>query len=428
MDEPRQTTVEHQISSESKRHGLPPVAFVVPRDISSETAILSQRHENGTDRPKADRLEPECGPAAVAVDHRALFEAWLAEGSVETLNGPRRRDAAGVVGGPQPAQEAEADATRLVPKETSVTEPQTTISSTFMHSGWADDRKRVAAALGRTGQPAARVTAFCQCGSHSWLERNNADADRYRVRQNRCHDRLCRPCAKLRSLRIRDALMALVGTTPVKFITLTLTGLPKENLTAKVSRLYKGFRALRRHPIWENVYGGAAFLEVKWNTKSGRWHPHLHLICRARYIDKGLLSAAWMSITGDSFIVDISQARTQNGVAAYVTDYASKTIDMSFIRSPERLDEAVVAMKGRRLCTCFGDWYGTPLSNIEDTELANDEIDAAGWHSMIHLDDAIRQAMNGDAWAAAALTSAGWGDRLLRFMQERQALNEKRPR
>jgi hypothetical protein len=55
-------------------------------------------------------------------------------------------------------------------------------------------------------------------------------------------------------------------------------------------------------------------------------------------------------------------------VLQYVTKYASKPLDMSFVAVPKLLAEAIKALKGRRLCACFGTWYGTPLNEEEPDE------------------------------------------------------------
>lgn len=225
----------------------------------------------------------------------------------------------------------------------------TNSASRFRHSGWWAIRKRVWSSLIRTGQTASRVSAFCGCGAGSWIVQAKDDRNRYELRSNNCHDRLCTPCATARSFVLKTHLMRSIQGKQVKFITLTLCG-KGEPLLSLVDRLYKSFRYLRDHPLWQdNVTGGAAFLEVKWSEKAKRWHPHLHIICEAKYIRNSELSEVWRGITKDSFIVDIRKVRDENETAIYVTKYASKPLNMSFALSPALLDEAVVALKGRRL-------------------------------------------------------------------------------
>jgi hypothetical protein len=290
----------------------------------------------------------------------------------------------------------------FLPTETPLDE--LSLGGRFRHSGWASYRKKVWESLVRTGQTKTRLVAFATCGKDAWLMRSNEAEkcvdgnwrNRYKIQCTCCHDRLCTPCANSRSRVIQQHLLAQIGEKPVSFITLTLAG-HDAGLREKVDRLYKHFRALRVHPTWaDKVRGGAAFLEVKYSDKAARWHPHLHIICDADFIDQQDLCDAWRSITKDSFIVDIRRVRDAKVTGGYVTKYASKPLNTSFANDADLLDEAVMALKGRRLCLCFGSWYGTPLTYAEDETLADDLIDAAGYQRWCPLDSLLASALNGD--------------------------------
>jgi hypothetical protein len=307
-------------------------------------------------------------------------------------------------------------------------EPSTAISEQFLwaldsvrfrHSGWAPVRNRIFAALKRTGQTPARIEAFASCGAGTWLQRSKEGIEpvQYRICGSCCHDRLCTPCANARSQRLKVALMSAMAGKRISFITLTLAG-KDEGLTEKVDRLYRHFKALRNHPLWEErIQGGAAFLEIKWSDKAQRWHPHLHCICDAGFIDQGELSNVWRGITRDSYIVDIRRVRDEATAASYVTKYASKPLNTSFSNSPELLDEAVIALKGRRLCIAFGDWYGTPLDFDTDELLNEDELPSDAWSNYMPLHDVIFRANRGDAYCRDLLIMAGgevkWRNSLL---------------
>jgi hypothetical protein len=243
------------------------------------------------------------------------------------------------------------------------------------------------------------------CGRGGWFERAKEDHRRIRMRIPYCHDRMCMVCGNHRSHRIRDALMEQIGNQPVSFITLTLCG-RGEPLSELLDRLFKHFRALRLHPTWaDKVRGGAAILEIKHSAKAKRWHPHLHIIADADFIPQAELSNAWRSITKDSYIVDIQRVKQAEVAGRYVAKYASKPLDTSFTVDAALLDEAVEALKGRRLCLCFGTWYGTPLSNAEDVELADDVIDAAGYEPFETIADVIKAADSGEKWAISIIES-----------------------
>ncbi len=200
--------------------------------------------------------------------------------------------------------------------------------------------------------------------------------------------------------------MAALPEGGISFITLTLAG--KDNgLAEKIDRLYKHFRALRAHPEWEkHVQGGVAFLEVKWSDKAKRWHPHLHLIAEATFFDQGELSDLWRGITRDSFIVDISRVKSKENCGGYVTKYASKPLNTSFSNSPILLDEAVAALHGRRLCFCFGSWYGTKLTGLDDDILIED-VDTDTYHHFGHLEDILQAARFGSREAMDIIKLAG---------------------
>lgn len=301
------------------------------------------------------------------------------------------------------------------------------LASNFRHSGWQQDRRRVFTALKATEQTHARVSAFAACGSNMMILRSRETMKgpdgghyhKYQIRCNCCHDRLCVPCARTRSLRIRESLMKLIEKKSVTFITLTLGG-KNPDLTESVDRLYRHFKALRNHPVWsEAVKGGAAFCEVKWNAKASRWHPHLHIVCEAGFIPKDDLSRAWHSITKDSFIVDISKVRDEGTVGAYVTKYASKPMDGSFLRDTNLLQQAVLALKGRRLCLTFGDWYGTPLTAAEDEELADDLIDVGGYESWGTMNELLALALDGNSEGMHIIRSLDIYDRFVALTSPR---------
>lgn len=205
--------------------------------------------------------------------------------------------------------------------------------------------------------------------------------------------------------------MAMIGGKAVSFITLTLSD-KSTDLPAMVDKLYRSFRYLRSHPLWEKkVRGGAAFLEVKWNDKARRWHPHLHIIADADFLPQHELSAAWRSITHDSFIVDVRRVRDEKIVSSYVVKYATKPLNATLMHDAHILDDTIHALRGRRLCLCFGSWYGTPLSAAEDEELADDWEDAQGWHNLDPLDLVLGRALEGAAWATQLLDALHVTDR-----------------
>lgn len=240
----------------------------------------------------------------------------------------------------------------------------------------------------RTRQAASRISNFAECGSHAYVLRSITEPDYYRVAGSSCHDRFCVVCANERSRAIAGNVIAHLGTTRCRFVTLTVrTG--AEPLTDCLERLYQGFAALRRSPVWRRcVTGGVSFVELKWNPVPGRWHPHIHAIVTGKYMPHADLKQAWIRATAGSSIVHIGKVGDSDTVARYVTKYASKPLNGSFSNDDDRLDEAILALKGRRLCTTFGGWRKVLLV---------DHPDETAWEHLGPLDDWIYRAANGDA-------------------------------
>lgn len=342
--------------------------------------------------------------------------------SVAPLDGPTAREGLTSLDHPETSVSVTAFESWFRERATGCQQPSdftldnTSHSARFRHAGWLPLRRRIWQSMVRTGQTRTRVQAFCRCGSEQWVQVANDDPSRLRIAGSNCGDRLCIPCANLRAMRVRDALIRQIAGKPTKFITLTLCG-KNEPLNTLIDRLYKHFRALRQHPTWsETIAGGAAIIEVKWSDKAQRWHPHLHVICEGKFLPQTDLCAAWRSITKDSYIVDIRAVKNQDVASSYVCKYASKPLNTSFSNTPKLLDEAMLALKGRRLVMCFGTWYGTPLSLAEDEELADDLIDAGGYTNLMRLDDLFENAAHGDTDAVAIIERMGLTERFRRAM------------
>jgi hypothetical protein len=275
-------------------------------------------------------------------------------------------------------------------------------------------RRRVLESMERLQIPGERLERFLRCGTEAWVYQSKLDPSRFRVCHNHCGDRLCLPCGQLRGFFLRKALQGKLASLPKPplFITLTLAGQPDESLREKINRLYDGFSQLRRLKLWKGrIRGGAAFLEIKHSAKAGRWHPHLHILCDGNFLEQARLQEAWHAITGDSFIVDIRRANDTPGAANYVTKYVTKPIQADFASNAALLEEAIMALRGRRLCLTFGDWYRIPLKGVNDEDLTEDPMDDTTWASIGSLESVLERAQSGDQSAAHALRCLRRGSR-----------------
>lgn len=267
-------------------------------------------------------------------------------------------------------------------------------SINFRHTGWAHDRRRVYDSLRRTGQSGNRLHAFCECGKHAYVFQSLQDPDCYTLGGSTCHDRFCLPCGRERSRIIAGNVKTRIAAKPARFISLTLQS-TTEPLAELLAKLTRDFTALRRSALWrKRVTGGVAFLEVKWFESTQRWHPHLHCLVQGRYVPRQDLSKLWHKITGTSMVIDIRIVEDERQCTHYICKYASKPLDRTVIVSPPRLDEAIVALKGKRLCMTFGTWRGYKLTEAPES---------GEWVQLGTLSEIIARAEDGNQEAQIAL-------------------------
>jgi Replication protein len=257
----------------------------------------------------------------------------------------------------------------------------------FRHSGWLPARRKIRASFDRCRITPDRIDRFDACGSAAWVLRDPARPDTYGMAANYCHDRFCTPCATARSHTIATNLRDHLNEQGYRLITLTLRG-NNSPLADQLDRLYASFTRLRRRKLWQAcISGGAAFLELTWSGASRQWHPHLHVIAQGSYIPQNLLRDTWKDITGDSFIVDVRYINDLGQTTRYVAKYAAKPHAPSYLHRPDLLDEAIIALGGRRLCLTFGSWRGFQLNRRPDPK---------DWKPIAPLNELIRSARHGN--------------------------------
>lgn len=276
-------------------------------------------------------------------------------------------------------------------------EPITPEESTFRHSGWAVRRTQIFAAFNRCGFNDARKSSFANCGSGLWLQTNEAGDDLH-LSCNKCHDRWCIPCGTERAGLIRQKLDEHLHGKTVRMITLTLRH-SQTPLTDQIDRLLASFNRLRHRKSWrQHIDGGVAFMEIKVGEKDGLWHVHLHILTEGSFWDQREISLEWHAVTGDSSIIHITKINGSEHAAHYVTKYITKPADSSVFAIEARLDELVIALRGRKLIMPFGTWRRMKLSEKPAT---TDE-----WKNVNSVDSLLINAREGDAqaqrWLAAA--------------------------
>lgn len=295
------------------------------------------------------------------------------------------------------------------------------LSTVFRHSGWRHSRRLVCESMVRTHQPDSRIRGFADCGSHSYVLRSFDDPPIYRIAGSSCHDRFCLPCAKERSHAIALNVLELAQEQKTRFLTFTIAS-RADTLAENLDHLYRSFKALRRTAFWrQRCRGGVAFLEITYNATKRRWHPHFHVLQEGLYIPGQHLRALWHKITGDSYIVDITLVKDKTIAAKYVTKYASKPFNNTFLGRPHALDEAIVALKGRKLLMTFGTWRGITLVRT---------VADGAWEHYATLEAVITCAAHGDGTSQtilAALTDSDLTELYARAPPMPESQPPKRP-
>lgn len=255
----------------------------------------------------------------------------------------------------------------------------------------------ILSALNRTYAGHARTKRFANCGRDWWVMRSTTESDHYKLAVACCHDRFCVPCSAERAHRIKCNLRDHIARRPHKFLTLTLKS-TANTLPFQLDRLYRAFRRLRSQSLWrERVRGGAAFCELTLNDQSQLWHLHLHVLLDADFIPQPYLKSAWLAATGDSDVVDIRLVRNWETVATYLSQYATKALPDNVLRTSPKLDELVLALRGRKLVYTFGTWRAFRL-----LAHASDK----SWQRYASLDYLEQKAYDGNFLAAQLLDAA----------------------
>jgi hypothetical protein len=192
-----------------------------------------------------------------------------------------------------------------------------------------------------------------ECRHYAWFVRNKISGD-VKVVANACRLRWCPVCSEAKRMRIKTAVSAWVKTIKrPKFFTVTLKH-SDTPLAAQIDRLYKAFRLFRKHKtLTDKCRGGIWFFQIKRSKKTGQWHPHLHIILDADYINQVTLQDDWLITTGDSYVVDIRAIKDPGKVTDYVSRYCAKPCNLSDYKTDDQ-DEIANILHGKRLCGRFG--------------------------------------------------------------------------
>lgn len=125
----------------------------------------------------------------------------------------------------------------------------------------------------------------------------------------------------------------------------------------QIAHLVHCWKQLRQRNLWKSrTPWGVWLIEVTYNENTGRWHPHLHIVCNMCFLDHKLLRSAWRKITGGSWDVHISAI--QGDIAGEVTKYIAKASNI--FEAPVDPFQINAILKGKRMVQPFGKWPKLP--------------------------------------------------------------------
>jgi hypothetical protein len=212
--------------------------------------------------------------------------------------------------------------------------------------------------------------------------------DRPHMSLQRCRDRLCPVCSKIKSrqtaARVEEIVQAMDAP---RFVTLTVSNLGR-NLKECTDHLVNSFRELRRSKLWkQQVDAGVWTIEAKQGSQENTWHVHMHMIIDSGFIDQSELSSAWLKVTHDSKIVDIRKVNSVKDAARYIAKYIGKPAQFDRFSQDEIVAYAT-AMKARRLLGTFGKLHNAKPEQTEEILYGSAELSSISVNKLRMLESA----------------------------------------
>lgn len=198
-----------------------------------------------------------------------------------------------------------------------------------------------------------KVNRLRECRKYAFFCRH-AETGKVRVAANSCKLRWCPLCQKSKyAVIVENATLWLSQAKHPKMVTFTLKH-TDATLSEQLERLRKSFINLRKRKFWKTcVTGGIWFTEITFNQVTGCWHSHLHVLCDGSYMPQKKLSREWLTVTGDSPIIDIRAIKNKNKMAKYVAKYVAKIMDILALQPQQRI-ELFAAVHGKHTAGTFG--------------------------------------------------------------------------
>jgi len=191
------------------------------------------------------------------------------------------------------------------------------------------------------------------CRKFAWFVQSSV-TNRLRVMSSRCKLRWCPICRDVSRMIVTSSVDEWLKIQKYpKMITLTLKH-SDDPLATQISKIYDCFRKLRRRAYFQRlITGGVWFFQLKFNSDTEQWHPHIHCLVAGKFLPHAQLKQLWFKITGDSHVVDIRPVKDLEGCSNEVARYATSPADITAVTLKRSLD-IFHATKGRRICGSWG--------------------------------------------------------------------------
>lgn len=304
-----------------------------------------------------------------------------------------------------PANSRRSDTTSLDAGRSSVEVPHLdNDSANFIFEKYPEERARILRLCHKLATTQAQAQRMRECGSRCTVL-YCPRLERFKLNLTTCGSRLCPHCRIAYKAKLASKILGSIGRIEKnqwKFITLTLEH-SAHKLPIQLDHLRRSFRRLRQQTIWKRCATyGHAIIEVEFNEKSQRWHPHLHVLVKTKFMPQAKLSDAWSRASFGSVIIDIRAIDSGRMAASYASKYVGKAPDLSNAEdSDKRFLEYAAAIKHRKLLITFGDHPNVPC--VEPT--GQDDTQAWEWWTVAAITDVRSDASQGDLLAVWILES-----------------------
>jgi hypothetical protein len=193
----------------------------------------------------------------------------------------------------------------------------------------------------------------------------------------RCKKMFCPDCASERANRLSRQTEAkireVMKTNSGRLCFLTLTMKNAATLDGGLVKLKKSFANFKRKKVFKkHIKGYFGAFDYTSNPKTNDFHIHLHLIVlRGKFWNQSDISDTWRDVTGDSFVVDIREAKDVHKGVKELCKYVVKPLDLMKMPDDKFL-EVVKMKKGTRMFISGGCFYNVKLD--EDADDADDNV------------------------------------------------------